>query len=355
MASWDSRFAGQLCADDLVVVAASAADIQTGFWPPKSAAMIFGPRRKRIWEWCSLPPVLGSSRPARGEPRQPKVCTMRLLVPCTWHHPSSWCTSCPAMLGARNSLPHHPLPSGVWIVRCASGVGSCWVGPLVSPSVGVLVELGWPDAERISSGRLQSQFGRVTSMINGPIPVAVFQAASRMPGTWTNCALNMCHSLGAPLPDACGVISGSPPSVSRRWFESEVRHLLDDGLHNRAAVGIASLSVIHFPPSAFSVGGGPDPTVYGRGSSPDHARAWGLARWAFCHAPVGDLVHCLSECPWFEDLRTEWCGIPVQAASVWSRHSWIFDTTSLLNSPGTLRAHVRSVGAVCRRFSEPVP
>ena len=66
------------------------------------------------------------------------------------------------------------------------------------------------------------------------------------------------------------VTSGSPPCVSQRWFESEVRHLLDDGLHSRAAVGIASLSVVHFPPSAFSVGGGPDPTAYGRGSSPDH-------------------------------------------------------------------------------------
>ena len=172
-----------------------------------------------------------------------------------------------------------------------------------------LVVFGWPDAERISSGRLLSQCGRVTSMTSGPIPVAVFQAASWMPGTWANCALNMCHSLGAPLPNKCGVTSGSPPSVSQRWFESEVRRLFDDGLHNRAAVGIASLSVVHFPPSAFSVGGGPDPTAYG--SSPDHTRAWGLARWGqdpcpegrsarhlqlpvdcrFCHAPVGDLVH----------------------------------------------------------------
>ena len=35
----------------------------------------------------------------------------------------------------------------------------------------------------------------------------------------------------------------------------------------------------------------------------------------FCHVPVGDLGHCLSECLWFEDLRTEWCsrcGIPVR-------------------------------------------
>ena len=110
-------------------------------------------------------------------------------------------------------------------------------------------------------------------MISGPTPVAVFQAASRMPRTWANCALNMCHSFWALLCLKCGVISGSPPSVSRRWFESEVRHLLNDGVHNRAAVGIASLSVVHFPPSAFSVGGGPDPTAYGRGSSPDHARA----------------------------------------------------------------------------------
>ena len=44
-----------------------------------------------------------------------------------------------------------------------------------------------------------------------------------------------------------------------------------------------------------------------------------------------------------------------QAVSVCSWHSWIFDTTSLLNSPGTLRVPVRFVGAVCRRFSEPVP
>ena len=59
--SWDSRFAGQLYTDDLVVVADSAADLQTGLdavsaWgfryrftfgvgPSKSAAMIFGPRR----------------------------------------------------------------------------------------------------------------------------------------------------------------------------------------------------------------------------------------------------------------------------------------------------------------------
>ena len=68
----------------------------------------------------------------------------------------------------------------------------------------------------------------------------------------------MCHFLGAPLPDACGVTSE----------------------HDRAARGIASLSVFHLLPSAFFVGSGPDPTNYGRGFSPDNARAWELTRWA---------------------------------------------------------------------------
>ena len=131
-----------------------------------------------------------------------------------------------------------------------------------------------------------SLFGRITSMISGPIPVAVFQAASQMSGTWANCALNMCHSLGAPLPNACGVTSGSPPSVSRRWFESRVRHLLDGGLHNRG-----SGQCVHFPPSAFSVGG----------SSPDHARAWGLARWDHDHVQKiaqPSICSCLSHSCW---------------------------------------------------------
>ena len=125
-------------------------------------------------------------------------------------------------------------------------------------------------------------------------------------------------------------------------------------MHNRTTVGLTSLSVVPFPPSAFS-------GCHSLRTRPDDARAWGLATWGhdpcpegrsarhlqlpvdcpFCHAAVGDLAKCLSECPWFEDLQMEWCRrccIPVLAASVWSRHWWIFDTTSLLNSPGTLRS-----------------
>ena len=47
-------------------------------------------------------------------------------------------------------------------------------------------------------------------------------------------------------------------------------------------------------------------------------------------------LDCVSVCPWFEDLRTQWClscDVPVWFSSEWSRHTWIFDTSSLLNSP----------------------
>ena len=60
MGSWDSRFAGQLYADDLVVVADSAADLQTGL----DAVSAWGFRSlwfpsTSILEWYSLPHCLG--------------------------------------------------------------------------------------------------------------------------------------------------------------------------------------------------------------------------------------------------------------------------------------------------------
>ena len=105
------------------------------------------------------------------------------------------------------------------------------------------------------------------------------------------------------------VTSGSPPSVSRRWFESKVRHLLDDGLHNRVAASIASLAVVHFPPSAFPLvvaqipqftDGALPQTTPALGDSPDGAMIHVQkvvqpsnlqlpVDCRFCHAPVGDL------------------------------------------------------------------
>ena len=77
--------------------------------------------------------VVLCSCPARGGPRQPTICTLRVLVPLHTASSTFLVYVLPSIAWARNFLPHHPLPSRVWIVRCASGVGSCWVGPLVRP------------------------------------------------------------------------------------------------------------------------------------------------------------------------------------------------------------------------------
>ena len=118
---------------------------------------------------------------------------------------------------------------------------------------------------------------------------------------------------------------------------------------------------------------GPDRLVYGRGSSPEHVRLLGIARWGhdclpcdrfarhvglpercrFCDAADGDLWHCLSECPSLADFRAQWafrCGIPPQALERWSHHSWMCDPRSIHYSPGSVRAHIRFVGEVCQRF-----
>ena len=54
--------------------------------------------------------------------------------------------------------------------------------------------------------------GRVSSMPNGPFPVAVCRVARPVSETWANRALNMCHSLGA-LPSTCGPYLDHLPPV----------------------------------------------------------------------------------------------------------------------------------------------
>ena len=73
-----------------------------------------------------------------------------------------------------------------------------------------------------------------------------------------------------------------------------------------------SQSTLHFPHSAFSVGGGPDPTTCGRGSSPDKARAWGLAKWGDS-CPLGSLSQAFAIACRLPFLLL--LGFPAQAAS----------------------------------------
>ena len=248
--------------------------------------------------------------------------------------------------------------------------------PSGSPSAGVLAELGWPDAERLSTGRLLSLSGRACAFPSGPrcpLPGTVFHIAAGLAGSWAHHAQELCLSVGAVMPHMCGVVPGCLPSLARRWFDSQVRPSLDSAFFHRVVGSASSLSVVHFPLSTLVVGVGPDSRVYGRATSPTHARLWDLARWGhnpfpggrsarhnhlplgcpFCLDPVGDLFHCLCVCPAFDDLRAQWyqrSGVPVQSAPEWCRHPWLFDTSSNLNSSGSIRAHVRFVGEASERF-----
>ena len=102
------------------------------------------------------------------------------------------------------------------------------------------------------------------------------------------------------------------------------RHLSpdgNDGVHNRA-LHLCLLSIFLPLHSPLVVAQIPQPTD--GGSSPEHA--WGLARWG--HAPCPEIAQ-----------QAFAVAESVQAASVWSRHSWIFDTNF---TPQCLRDAARS-------------
>ena len=77
------------------------------------------------------------------------------------------------------------------------------------------------------------------------------------------------------------------PSLARRWFDSQVRPSLDSALRHRVVGSASSLSVVHFPLQTVAVGVGPDSRVYGRSTSPTHARLWSLAKWGHDPFPGG--------------------------------------------------------------------
>ena len=157
MASWDSRFAGQLYADDLVVVADSAADLQTGLdalsaWgfryrftfgvgPSTSAAMIFGPRRNlpacnvtlgsialpMVSEYKNLGVVLSPTLSWAAHVQHVVNRGNRLFAQCV-----SWCRAERLRLHITSSIfLVYVLPSIAWggipcrIPHCRQESGSC--------------------------------------------------------------------------------------------------------------------------------------------------------------------------------------------------------------------------------------
>ena len=133
----------------------------------------------------------------------------------------------------------------------------------------------------VVSGRLLSLLGRTTSMAGGPgcpLPIAILHIASQVPGTWACRSHDMCFFPRCTSPKS-GVFPGAPQHHARRWFDSHILLPLESALRSRVLASASALTTIHLPLAAISVSSGPHPVIYGRGTSPDHARFWGLARW----------------------------------------------------------------------------
>ena len=295
--------------------------------------MVFGPRRNTPScsvtvrgvvlssgyfiqvSWCCpfSNTFLDSSRSALGGARQPFVRTVRFPVP----------------------FRLSPFAHGIINLHGVRPPQCCWGGsvfffpsPIARRSLdSALRRWGWPDTQRISSGRLLSLI--VRSLLPSSAPPA---RVEHWPSTRWNCVLLSMLISPSPPPPPPPPASVSPPSCSRRWFESEMRQVLDGALRIRLFVAIASLSLVQFPPSAVSVGGGSDLMIYGRASSPAHARSWSLARWG--HDPFsGGLAarhkQLLLECRFFHvpvgclcALGSATCGRSVVSEGLCS--CWVF-------------------------------
>ena len=349
--SSDFQLTDQLYADDLVVLGESEADLQLaldavtrwgrqwrfsfGVGPEKSAVMIHP--FKAVVQSLSLSQLC---RPiatlALSCPFPPLGRTRRYLV----------------------SRGHGLFVRNVWngicrrLRTCAVGPGSKTLGTTSSrlarrdPCAAVLCELALPDSLRVATGRSLSLFGRLHTLSSGgrsPIPASVFVLSQHVPGTWAHWCFSLLqhHAVGSLGYHGVGV--GCSPLVIRRWLHHVVFPVLDRAWVQCLARALAITGVRFSPGSVrpFAL----DLSIYNSDVDPGLVRWWGLARHGhdpcpggrparhrggevaclFCPSTFGDLTHCLTSCPAFEDVRVQWC-IAVHIApaevSTSAQHSW---------------------------------
>ena len=308
------RVPGQLYADDLELSAECEFDLQValdavarwgrqwrfsfGIGPTKSAVMVFGPRRsiqpcsvhlggdplKIVMEYPSLGVILSPTL-SHGLPT-PVTWTLGEIAQCV-----AWCkTEGLSLRFASTLFTSYVLPSISWsseffissppALRVIDSALRRWGRFLGSPVGAVLLELRWPDALHLSTGRLLSQFGRLHAMPSHgrcPLPALVFQESLVVAGSWPSLCVEICASSDISLPGSFGISSGSSPSHVLSWFRSCVSPRLDQSLRDRLCAAVSSLSVFHVDLCSQSVNRGPDRAIYGCSSLPSHARFWGLS------------------------------------------------------------------------------
>ena len=214
LAASPHRFSHQLYADDLVAVADCEHDLlvtcdvvaeRARKWrftfevgTTQSAVMVFGPGRTTVgcsdFSWGSSPTGCRIPIPWRDSHHLPFLCSS--FAQCV-----SWCSSerFPVQFASHPFLTY-VVPSVSW--GCKFCLGSapamrlldgalrrwsrCLLGwPHGSPNAAVHVEVGWPDAQRLVTGRLLSLYGRLSSLPGdrSPLPALVFHVLSVSPNS----------------------------------------------------------------------------------------------------------------------------------------------------------------------------
>ena len=150
-----------------------------------------------------------------------------------------------------------------------------------SPVPAVHLESGWPDAQRLITGRLLALFERITMPIGdcSPLPATVSRVMASCPGSLLATCSDLCTSLEIVTPSSFGVGLGCSVQQVRAWFTQCVALPLDRALRDRLLVVTAAFTVHHMDPTTFTVNRGADPVVYRWSSSPSNARFWRLSRW----------------------------------------------------------------------------
>ena len=252
----------------------------------------------------------------------------------------------PVSRGGQNFSHNHQQHSTSWMVQFADGVVTFSAGLPAHP---VLVYFANLDGLtlNLAMGRLLSLLGSSFSMARGlecPLPATCGVSIARDVGP--PCTA-MCAHLDIPSPLAPGIHPQSPPHRVRRWVDLVVSPSLNLALHQRLQDSIHSFPMVPRSPSMLALMSSCMAeevlrSMRGSGASPLGVMTPSLVdalqdimvpeSCRFCHASVGDMCHSLSECSEFADLRAQWsrrCRISQQFAQAWSRHSWIFDPSTI--------------------------
>ena len=120
-------------------------------------------------------------------------------------------------------------PCACEMEHCVVGVGLLgW--PRGSPNAAVHVGVGWPDAQRLVTGRLLSLYGRLNSFPKGhrsPLLALVFRVMSAASNTLSTVCNALRVSLQITTPTRFGVGPGCSARQVREWFAECVVPPLD--------------------------------------------------------------------------------------------------------------------------------